>query len=516
MVKLNKINIVFFFLILFSLSVSALNITSDVVVQAQGSNANYTIYDTNAIAESLKIDAPSITLETEEGNFSFSETPSTSTNYEVVGINFTAVNVTNSSQSYDTFSITDPEDNTISTTDGDLTMFSLVGTGSYTCDVPGAALQTNSISLTALSTAYQFSIYDSNSINVTFYDEINSSLIDWTDVEVALISEGTSYNFTTSTGNVYVQSIEPGEYVLRYSANGYTTRFYTFTLTNRSYTELVLYMLEETETDSVTVSIIDENSDDVENALVKSLRFDTNTNTYILQQALNTDANGQAVFSVRQGEDFYYFIVEYPAGTQLKQTTPALIYSDTLLIQIQTAQQVGDSWQNTLGINHNITFYNDTNEFTFRYNDLENTASEACLRVYDSRYSGKTLIDELCAYGAANTITVQVDGDQGDYYVAKAYVKINGYFTFVEEKQYVIPIEGIYNYTSLFFAAILILAMAMTAIATGPAAVVLLPMVGLLGLKLMGILSDKLTWGIVFSLTIVAIIIAFILKRRQS
>jgi len=404
---------------------------------------------------------------------------------------------------------------TQSTTEGYIFFNLSQGTYNLTIDPDGYETQSVTINVSPLNNTYNFSLYTTNSINISIYDELSKNLITQ-NVDLEFISDTASYNYSTSTGNIYVDLLAPETYQIRLISDGYDTRYYTFILENRTNNVLNIYLLNTTISSDVTVTVIDESAQDLEGALVKVLKYDIETNTYILQQSLTTNVDGEVVFQVETNTEFYYFIVEFPIGNQLKVTTPSLIYDTitSIIIQVQTGESPGTGWQKVNEIVSNITFYNDTNEFTFRYNDLEGTASGGCLDLYESYSTGLVLVNSSCAIGASNTITVAYSLVQGKLYVAKGYVTLGTSDYLVNELQTINPLDNIFNFTSLFFIGILILAFAMVGIKTGPAAVIMLPVIGLLAARIMGLLNPILTTGLLMSMLILSIILAFVLKRR--
>lgn len=404
---------------------------------------------------------------------------------------------------------------TLSTTTGTMT-FEGLENGEYNLFIDAAGYAYNNVTLnvSAGSNPVDYDMFRTNTINISFYDETTKALLTGVEVSMELISEQGSYNYTTLTGNVFEELLSPSGYNIKYSADGYNTRYYYFELVDRTSTTIDLYLLNATASDTITVSVVDENAQEVAGALVKVLKFDVPTSTYILQQSLSTDADGEVQFSVEFNENFYYFVVEYPIGTQLAQTTPALIFKSTLLIQINLGGQGGTGWTTRDDITSSIVYYRDTAEFVFKYNDAQNTAASGCLYVYDDKYNSSSLIASGCASGPVNTVTVSVPGTNGSYYQAKGFVEISGSPILVAIKQVIIPIGSVFDFNALFLVAVLVLAFAMTAIKTGPAAVLVLPVLGLAFARMAGILSNYLTWGVVASLLAVSIILSFIVKRR--
>ncbi len=109
--------------------------------------------------------------------------------------------------------------------------------------------------------------------------------------------------------------ITPSRYNIRYSAPGYETRTYYFTLINRTHTNLTLYLLKNTSATTVTATVYDEFDQEIESAFIKILRYDQPSNSYRIQEIVETNTQGQATFSAVLNDEYYKFIIEYPFGT---------------------------------------------------------------------------------------------------------------------------------------------------------------------------------------------------------
>lgn len=366
-----------------------------------------------------------------------------------IGYNFTGVydqyiNITAretiSGSAINTFNVTVELTNTsysgyttaIGTTNGNVIIPSITGKYEITIDNPSYELKTVTVNSSGVYTAYQFSLFTTNSIALSFYNEVTNTILNGTAVSVELIGSYFAENYTTTNGTLFVDLITPSEYTIRYSASGFGERFYFFNLQNRTTNNITLYLLSQSNLTEITATVIDESIQNVEDAYIKVLKYNINTNSYELKEVARTNSQGIAKFDVELNSEFYIFIIEKPLGTTRLQTSPAYVYSSTISFQIELAQQVAQNFFNSIGIDHYLILNNVTNVATFYYNDENSLISEGCLRISAFESSNYRLVSETCSTGSSGIITYNLTAINGTTYLLQSIVNINGEDTILD------------------------------------------------------------------------------------
>jgi len=265
-----------------------------------------------------------------------------------------------------------------------------------------------------------FSIYNLNSITFSFKDEKNASTIDEVDVE--LITDGYANNHTSTNGSLYLQGLSNVEHTIRYTAVGYLERFYYFNLQNRTHTNITLFLVHNSSATQVTATVSDEADDELEGVYIKALRYDLDTNSYIIREIAKTNFEGEAVLSLVLNDEFYQFILEYPLGDVKKITIPTYIFGSTLEFQILLGNATAANFYNSQDINSQLIFNNATNNFRWTYSDANNIVTQGCIRVYQISASGKELYNQSCVESTAATLLIPVSNTTGRSYTASTYV----------------------------------------------------------------------------------------------
>lgn len=265
-----------------------------------------------------------------------------------------------------------------------------------------------------------------NSILITFRDEMTNALIN--NVSLQAISNEVAYNRTTTNGTIDLLVIIPSEYTLRYSSLNYSPRFSYYDLTNNSAETITLYLLNSSLATNLTTTVIDSTGDNIENALVKVLKYDIGSNGYVLRESAVTNYNGIMVSSIVIASEFYKFIVEYPIGTVVLETNPSYIYGSSLGVSqtlvIPSNSSINPD-QNDLPFG-NVSFNQATNNFRYTYSDSTNSITQGCLYLYRVYLTEQELINTSCSSSSAATILLYADNISGSTYNAVGIATIDG------------------------------------------------------------------------------------------
>ncbi len=305
-----------------------------------------------------------------------------------------------------------------STTNGSAYIYSITGDHVITVDAAGYAI--TSVNATFVSgvnniTAY---IYTTESVWFKIYNEENESLLYQPNTTVELIGSYASYNVTTSNNaSIYLDLITPDAYIVRYYATGFTPRFGYVEVTDRSTQNVSLYLAPAPSTTNITLTVREQDGSTIEDALVKVLKYDLDTNSYIVQNEVLTDYNGQAIVDVYFNSEYYKFIVEYPVGLVGLETSPAYIISTDITLVI-SSDVVGANYRYIADAAGSVTYNTATYNFRFTWSDTYHVVQEACLYVFrlENNYTA-SFVGNNCSTASAGTILISIpNSTQAEYY----------------------------------------------------------------------------------------------------
>lgn len=385
----------------------------------------------------------------------------------------------------------------------DATNYSIANTTNYA-----------SFNLTTAFYDQTFYLYETNALNVTFYDEANPSvLLSGVSINLELISDLYSGSYNTTNGTMYLPLLTAETYTLRYTAPRYTTRFYTVTITNDTFQNIQLYLLNSTISNNISIYIVNQVLNPVEGAIVKALKYNLPTNSYILQEIGTTDVNGRVIMTLTMNDEYYKFIVEYPSGEVKTITDPAYISSTTQTIGIDFTRDLTEEYQNYKSITYDLSFNTLSNNFRLDYTDTNNLASQYCLYVYKVNNATQELYGVDCETGSSGTILVPVENATGTVYEAKAVYTENGVQKFLTSLIQEFPwINALANQFGIFLQILISLAFASLFILNAGIAIIGLGFSLILG-KLLGI--TIFGWGGLVAIQIVCLIIGIILAMKK-
>lgn len=427
-------------------------------------------------------------------------------------VNITAINLV-SGGGINTFSINDSS-NTISTTSGFL-YFNKSSTGQYdlTIDASGFAISTESINFTAgILNTHQFSLYTTNSYNLTFYEEHTNTIIDYSNITVELFGESLDYKYNTSNGTLYIDLLSPQNYTIRYSATGFgNKRHYYMELTNRTANNLTLYLLNNTYVDkNLTTVVYNQLTLEVLDSSMIYIQRRYDNNTYITVAMYEADLAGKGYFEV-EGETYYKFLVDYPFGTLKLTSEETYISSDVINLYVDIYDDLGEEYFDESSMSYSLTYDSLNNEFDVSYTDIEAVGTNYCLYLKTYGTYSSTTINSTCS--TSNSASLSVGGlTQNKTYYAVFTTTINSNErTVASSWKENISDELPAGTFGLFMAAVIV--MIMVFLSYFHILSLIFGSCGLLFAKMLGLIS--VAWPTLIGIVIVALVVAMIIQMKK-
>lgn len=379
-------------------------------------------------------------------------------------------------------------------------------------DNAGYQLDHATVTVTAANTLQEFLVYTMNSFNFTFRDEITDEII-YENIVVEFISDSGTYNYTAYNGTLYVDLIVPTDYTLRYEHADYgRLREYLYTLTNRSHNEIDLYMLENSNSTEITVTVYDELTlNALENTIVHLQRYFLTDNEYRTVAMYTTDVAGKAYFDVELNNELYKFLVDSPWKIRRLTTEELYISSTTINLYISTRGAVAENFFEEEGIIGTLNFDNATQTFTATWTDSENTASQFCLYIKNYGRYGKTTINSSCSESSGGSIELGgLQLDQVNFAVFTATIDGTEVVLKTSWSDYYTDELNVGPFGAWLTSLMFIL---MAFLSTFHILAALLAVLALVFAKLMGIFP--LDWGYIIIIVILTLIVAIVISMKR-
>ena len=271
---------------------------------------------------------------------------------------------------------------------------------------------------------FTFTPYVYNSVNISIFDEILGRAANFFNskiVNIELVSDIFSQNYTTTTGTFYADLLSPSDYRITYSSADYGKRDYYFNLENKTHNDIELYLLSNTNSTDVTFTIVDNTGAAIENATINLKRYYVDTNSYRTVAMARTNVEGQGVIDTHFNNAFYQILAE--KGSFFTNTIGAKIFTNTLAITIATTPDIFEDLDIVNNVLTNLTFNNNTGVFSYVFNHLAGTNVKGRLLVQRTE-SGKT--ETICdnsdiSSGATVLCPATIVGDK-EYYKATGFI----------------------------------------------------------------------------------------------
>lgn len=272
-----------------------------------------------------------------------------------------------------------------------------------------------------------------NNSNLVIRDENNDSIIDYTTTYVQVITTGNesnaNSNYTSSTGNFYINLTLGVEYEIRYRTDKHNERVYY--ATGSYFNNYTLYLLlNETAYNPIVIRVRDEKNERVSNAQINVYRFFTNTTEpYRIVAMKKTNSNGEVNFDLELLNPYYKFHVIH--NNQLKYVDdPTQIFQTSWVYYISTVINYLESWYAVDNVYTQLTFNNLTNKTRFEWVDTNNVIDGMCLRVDDNdKLYGITRICNNCSTGISGVLFCNVPSEKNHEYIISVYADTTYQFT---------------------------------------------------------------------------------------
>lgn len=399
--------------------------------------------------------------------------------------------------------------NVYSTTDGTM-ILNLTKNSNYTLnlDAPGYQFNNASVYMNASWINKNITAFTTNSILFSFLNQTNNPVY---NVSIEIIGLDTSYNYTTTPNSTkFIDLIVPGTYQIIYTKSGYSPGYYSFTMTNRSFSNLTLHFI--TASNNITAYVYDELGSEVAGAIIEVYSYSTTSHAYVFEQQQVTNWQGKAILYLDKYTTFYKFNIKV-GGVIKKATEPTYILDDVITFNLQDDTNTGDAFFTSQSITYSLVYNNATNSFRYVYNDLTGTAvTQGCLKITKIWNDVIYDVGSTCINGYSGTLLYNITPQNQTTFIARGYATWGGREYLITQYTQAFGDKLAIGSVGLFFAILLTIACAFTVIYSKVLAIVITP-IPLLLMSVIGFVD--INWGICAFMEVIALIVAFIIARNQ-
>lgn len=297
-------------------------------------------------------------------------------------------------------------------------------TGNVTINASGYSLRSANITATGYLINYTFYLYDTNTFDITFYNETTNDLVNAT-VYWEIIGSAETRNGSTQNASINESLLTPDDYEIRYWVTSDVPRSYYVTLTNQSFKQISLYVVDKDISSWYVAIVEDPTTTKCENMTVSMLRYYVDLNAYVTVEMARTDSNGQAVLRVVPNYVPYKFIFTGSCGTFTSSPSQLIDTSNTYTVT--DAQSVLTSTY--LDVSSSLTYNNVTSTFVYTWSDPTNIVRFGCLDVTVSSRGITRIENSTCQNGATGSLIYTVNQTANATYIAQGSVKTNTEFS---------------------------------------------------------------------------------------
>jgi hypothetical protein len=203
-------------------------------------------------------------------------------------------------------------------------------------------------------------------------------------------------------------------------------------LFNDTVTQLFdLYIVESTETTTITTTVIDSTGLALQDYLIKAIKLNYGnvSNLEILIDSQVTDNDGIVLFEL--DPDNYYKFEVWKDGVLIQSEEPAFILKDTtltIIVDLENILNPGLQTSIVEGITFtDIVYTESTGLLTTTYIDSDDLSDEVCFRTINlTAKTGAT--SSVCSTNTTGSFSVSVGNYTGLRYAAHLIAEVDGYF----------------------------------------------------------------------------------------
>lgn len=300
----------------------------------------------------------------------------------------------------------------------------------FAIDAPLYAFANSTQQASAATGRYNFTLLTYNTFELLFLNESTNGQITNATITVQLISDAYSNNYTTSNGTLIVSALTPEDYTIRYWREASVPRDYYVTLTNQSYNNISLYVLDSDISNIYLPIIQDQNIIPVSGATVKLMRYyivTGNLGEYRIVEMAKTDSNGQSVLRVVPNIIDYKLMVS--SGSATMTTLPTKFTASTNTYTVNFEQNPLTSILAMPSVTKSLVYTNSTLTYVFTWADTQNIVTEGCLRVDKYKNGVLTTGATECTESSSGSIIYTITDTNQTRYLAMGTLETNTEFS---------------------------------------------------------------------------------------
>lgn len=298
-----------------------------------------------------------------------------------------------------------------------------------------------------------------------------------------------------------------------YAVREFNLQNHTFTNATQNFT---LFLAASAGTSTVTITIQDQTQAALKDYLIKAILVDFSNNSEVSVDSQITDSDGVVLFELDIAQ--YYRFQISKDGILVHQTEPEILKSTskTIIVNIIDFFDTGIESDLKNGITTTLSYSNVTGNVTGTWNDVNNLASQLCLKTYNQTNGALAAFSNQCDNSTQGTFTVHIGNhNQTTRFVANLEAKSREDGNFYILKSLSIDLRADYQkfgLEGLLWAGIITTLILMLAAAFSPQAVVAM---GILSIVIFGYILNiyPISWGVLTIIIFIGIVFMIHLKK---
>ena len=271
-----------------------------------------------------------------------------------------------------------------------------------------------------------FWFYLETILDINVFNEETESSLNGSTVLVNLISDNFANNYTITTGNLSIQSLNDGSYTIEYSADGFDKRLYYLTVVTGKKYIVNLYLLNSSTSTLIIPTIINQLSEKVSNVTIKMQRHYVSSNSFVTVSMTRTNDEGEGIIYADIYDVNYKLLFEYE-GSIIGEEQPAPFTKTEPTYRINLEDNAYTSWVMYDDVISNVTFIKSSGTIyaRFIYDDVTNNLRKGCFKVTRITPKVHEVICNNCTSSNSATLTCVINSSLDGNYKAIGLIDTN-------------------------------------------------------------------------------------------
>lgn len=273
-------------------------------------------------------------------------------------------------------------------------------------------------------------VYKNTTLNISIQDYEDNTAINGANTEALFILWNRTKALNRTIPLFYNHNATPqvciypnwsyikADYQIEFTATGYDNNQYNAyanLLNGTTPKFLEILLVNSTDSTKVTVTVVDENDNELVGYLVEAWEYDLGTNTYTLISTKSTNADGKTVFYLDVSSNEYQWRVKDTDGILVYTEPKSLLLETEYTLRVNSEEPVTSIIIGLQALTYSLSVDSTNNNFSLIWNDATGLINRSRLKITKSGINYTTTLSNQISSDAVGGLYHNVSDSSGTY-----------------------------------------------------------------------------------------------------